>query len=100
MVANRTMTDAELADLLKKPDMAIYFHIWRYGRGVRVILKQSTTENFLGGRGRWTRNAAEALDFKTTPSAMDYALRHQYTGLTIVLKSVDPRYDLELPNCC
>lgn len=67
---------------------------------MKVILKQSVTGDFLNGAGRWTRNPAEAVDFKTTPSAMDYALRHQLKGLTIVLKSVDARCDLELPNCC
>lgn len=67
---------------------------------MKVLLKQSLTGNFLKDADRWTADSAKALDFKTTPAAMDYARIHRYEGLSIILKSPDARYDLELPNCC
>ena len=67
---------------------------------MRVLLKQSVTGHFLRAADCWTADSAEALDFKTTPSAMDYARIHGYKGLSIILKSSDARQDLEMQNCC
>jgi len=67
---------------------------------MKILLKQLRTGRFLRDMDRWTADSAEALDFKTTPAAMDYSRIHSYGGISIILKFVDPRYDLELINCC
>jgi len=63
-------------------------------------LKQSTTGRFLRDAGRWTADAAEAFDFKTTPAAMDFSRIHDCQETSIILKFANARYDLELKNCC
>jgi hypothetical protein len=67
---------------------------------MKVLLKQARTGNFLKGLNSWTANSTEALDFKTTPSAMDYSQNHGLGGMCIVLKFADARLDVELENCC
>jgi hypothetical protein len=67
---------------------------------MKVLLKRASDPSFLKDSNRWTANSAEALDFKTTPSAMDYSRIHGFRGASIVLKFADARYDLELENCC
>ena len=84
----------------KNQTLTIYFPLLTLGCVVKVLLKQPLTGDFVNDAGRWTANAAEALDFKTTPAAMDYARIHCYEGLSIVLKSTNSGYDVELPNCC
>lgn len=67
---------------------------------MKVLLKQAVTGRFLKSAGCWTVDWAEALDFKTTPAAMDYSRIHGYDGLIIILKFFDARDDFELQNCC
>jgi len=67
---------------------------------VKVLLKDPGTKLFLKDSNRWTNNFADAMDFKTTPAAMDYSLIHGFQEISIVLKFVNTRYDLELNKCC
>lgn len=67
---------------------------------MRVLLKQPGTRLFLKDSNRWTDNSTDAMDFKTTPAAMDYCLIHGFHGVSIVLKFVNAREDVELNNCC
>ena len=67
---------------------------------MRVLLKDVVTKQFLKDSNRWTNISANAMDFKTTPAAMDYSLIHGFHGVTIVLKFVNSGQDLEMNNCC
>lgn len=67
---------------------------------MKVLLKQGINGLFLKDSQHWTRSYAEALDFKTTPAAMDYSRTHGFKGASIVLAFANARYDLELKNCC
>jgi hypothetical protein len=67
---------------------------------MKVLLKRAGDGSFLKDSNRWTDDFAEALDFKTTPAAMDYSRVHGFRGMLILLKFVDARYDLELEHCC
>jgi hypothetical protein len=67
---------------------------------MKVLLKQLQTGRFLKCQDQWTADFAEALDFKTTPSAMDYSRIHGYQGTSILLKFGEQRDDVELRNCC
>ena len=55
---------------------------------------------FLKDSNHWTNISANAMDFKTIPAAMDYSLIHRFQGVSIVLKFVNARQDLELNHCC
>jgi hypothetical protein len=68
--------------------------------GMKVLLKQLRTGWFLKSQDQWTADSAEALDFKTAPSAMDYSRIHGYQDTSIILKFVEQSDDLELKNCC
>ena len=67
---------------------------------MRVLLKRAGDGNFLRDSDRWTEDSEEALDFKTTPAAMDYSQIHGLRGMRILLKFANAQYDLELENCC
>ena len=67
---------------------------------MKVLLKRTGDGRFLKDSGRWTDDSAEALDFKTTPSAMDYSQIHGFRGMLILLKFGNAQFDLELKNCC
>lgn len=67
---------------------------------MKVLLKQPVNGLFLKDSTHWTGSFAEALDFKTTPAAMDYSRIHGFTGASIVLAFANAHYDLELKNCC
>ena len=67
---------------------------------MKVLLKRARDGNFLKDSDRWTDDSAEALDFKTTPAAMDYSQIHGLRGMRILLKFANAHYDLELENCC
>jgi hypothetical protein len=76
------------------------FHTLRLASGMRVLLKHTDTGWFLRDSERWTEHSTEALDFKTTPSAMDFSQIHGFRRMRIVIKFSNPHYDLELKNCC
>jgi hypothetical protein len=67
---------------------------------MKVLLKKKGTKLFLKDSAHWTDKFADAMDFKTTPAAMDYSQTHAFREMSIVLKFADGRYDLELRNCC
>jgi hypothetical protein len=67
---------------------------------MKVLLKQPDTGRFLKGRDQWTLHSKEALDFKTTPAAMDYSRINGYRDISIILKFLEARDDLELRGCC
>jgi len=67
---------------------------------MKVLLKETATGRFLSGSDRWTPDPTDALNFRTTPAAMDYSRIHGYSGSTIILKFINSQYDLELKNCC
>src|SRR5579872_7523419 len=67
---------------------------------MKVLLKQSGTNLFLKDSDRWTKSFTDALDFKTTPAAMDYSRIHGFRGAIIILKFANACDDFELRNCC
>jgi hypothetical protein len=70
------------------------------GLTVKILLKQIRTGQFVRDWEHWTDIPEDAFDFKTTPTAMDYAQIHGFHGLSILLKFPDSRLDVELRNCC
>ena len=67
---------------------------------MKVLLKQSGTGRFLKSRDQWTIQSEEAMDFKTTPAAMDYSRFHGYRDMSIILRFPKAGDDLELKRCC
>lgn len=80
--------------------MTYLFPINRLSWLVKVLLMQSYTGHFLNGRDEWTFRSEEALDFKTTPEAMDYSRSRGYREVSIVLKFPKHCDDVELKGCC
>ena len=67
---------------------------------MKVLLKQSGTGCFLKDRDQWTVHSEEAMDFKTTPAALDYSRFHGYRDMSIILRFLKSGEDLELERCC
>jgi hypothetical protein len=65
---------------------------------MKVLLQNKLTGSFLKELNSWTDDPNEALQFKTSSSALNFSLRHCLSDIQIVLKFKNPRYDILLPN--
>jgi len=64
---------------------------------MRILLQQKNSGLYFKDRGAWTRAAAEALDFLCSTKAIDFCLANRISGVQIVLKFDEQRYDIVLP---
>ena len=64
---------------------------------MRILLQHARTRLYLKGLGDWTANPFEALDFKQSQRAIDFAAKHHLTGVQIVVKFVDCDTDEIVP---
>jgi hypothetical protein len=67
---------------------------------MKVLLKREGDGQFVRDSKGWTRDSAQAMDFKTTPAALAYSQLHGLTKMLILLKFREACHDLELKNCC
>jgi len=67
---------------------------------MKILLKKAEASDFLDGEEHWTRDPKKAQDFHSAQNAMQHCQAHHYTGLDIILKFPDSRYDVVLENCC
>jgi len=65
-----------------------------------ILLKNSETADFLDEANHWTHDIRKARSFDTTERAMQHCRSLHFVGVNIVLKFLDPQYDLELEDCC
>ena len=65
-----------------------------------ILLKKSETEDFLDEANHWTHDIGKARRFDSTERAMRHCHSLHFIGVNIVLKFLDPQYDLELEDCC
>jgi hypothetical protein len=63
---------------------------------MKVILQERATELYFQGEGQWVKDASEAFNFGNSLEAIDYCVTRQISGVEIVLKFADPRYDIRL----
>ena len=63
---------------------------------MKVVLQERATELYFQGEGRWVKDASQAFNFGNSLEAIDYCVARQISGVEIVLRFADPRYDIRL----
>lgn len=64
---------------------------------MRILLQQKETGLYFKDVGAWTREPAEAMDFLSSTSAIDFCVMNRISGVQLVLKFEEQRYDIVLP---
>jgi hypothetical protein len=64
---------------------------------MRILLQQKETGLYFKDIGAWTREAGEAMDFLSSTSAIDFCMMNKISGVQLVLKFEEQRYDIVLP---
>jgi hypothetical protein len=64
---------------------------------MRILLQQKETGQYFKDIGAWTREPGEAMDFLSSTSAIDFCVTNRISGVQIVLKFEEQRYDIVLP---
>lgn len=64
---------------------------------MRILLQQIKTGLYFKDIGAWTREAVEAMDFLSSTSAIDFCMMNKISGIQLVLKFEEQRYDIVLP---
>lgn len=64
---------------------------------MRILLQQKETGLYFKDVEAWTREAAEAMDFLSSTSAIDFCVMNRISGVQLVLKFEEQRYDIVLP---
>ena len=64
---------------------------------MRILIQQKESSLYFRDVGAWTRNPAEAMDFLSSTSAIDFCVMNKISGVQLVLKFEEQRYDIVLP---
>ena len=64
---------------------------------MRIVLQSKETGLYFRGISDWTRNSSEALDFLSSTAAIDFCVANKISGVHLVLKFEEQRYDIVLP---
>ena len=64
---------------------------------MRILIQQKETGLYFRDIDAWTRNPAEAMDFLSSTSAIDFCVLNKISGVQLVLKFEEQRYDIVLP---
>ena len=64
---------------------------------MRILIQQKESGLYFKDVGNWTRNSAEAMDFLSSTSAIDFCVMNKISGVQLVLKFDEQRYDIVLP---
>lgn len=64
---------------------------------MRILLQQKETGLYFKDIGAWTREHAEAMDFLSSTSAIDFCVMNKLSAVQLVLKFEEQRYDIVLP---
>lgn len=64
---------------------------------MRILLQQKDTGLYFKDIGVWAREASEAMDFLSSTSAIDFCTLNNISGVQLVLKFEEQRYDIVLP---
>ena len=64
---------------------------------MRILLQQKETGLYFKDIGAWTRESGEAMDFLSSSSAIDFCVLNKISGVQMVLKFEEQRYDIVLP---
>lgn len=64
---------------------------------MRILIQQKETGLYFKDISVWTRNPAEAMDFLSSTSAIEFCATNKIVGIQLVLKFEEQRYDIVLP---
>ncbi len=64
---------------------------------MRILLQSKETGLYFRDIGDWTRYSSEALDFLSSTAAIDFCVANKISGVHLVLKFDEQRYDIVLP---
>jgi len=64
---------------------------------MRILLQQKETGLYFIDQGNWSAASVEAMDFVSSTAAIDYCISHKLTGVQLVLKFEEEKYDIVLP---
>jgi len=64
---------------------------------MRILLQQIETGLYFKDIGAWTREPAEAMDFLSSTSAMDFCKLNRILDVQLVLKFEEQRCDIVMP---
>lgn len=64
---------------------------------MRILLQQKETGLYFKDIGAWVRDTAEAMDFVSSTTAIDFCVTNKLPGVQLVLKFQDQKFDIVLP---
>jgi len=64
---------------------------------MRILLQQKETGLYFRDVGAWDPDPAQAMDFLSSTSAIDFCVANKISHVQIVLKFDEQRYDIVLP---
>ena len=64
---------------------------------MRILLQQKETGLYFKDIDAWIPEPVEAMDFLSSTSAIDFCVTNRISGVQIVLKFEEQRYDIVLP---
>jgi hypothetical protein len=64
---------------------------------MRIVLQQKETGLYFKDIEAWSRNSAEAMDFLSSTAAIDFCVANKLSGIQLVLKFDEQKYDIVLP---
>lgn len=64
---------------------------------MRILIQQKNSGLYFQDIGAWTKNSAEAMDFLSSTSAIDFCVLNKISQVQLVLKFEEQQYDIVLP---
>ena len=64
---------------------------------MRILLQQKATGLYFQDIETWSAECEEAMDFVSSTAAIDFCAANKLTGVQMVLKFAEERYDIVLP---
>lgn len=64
---------------------------------MRICLQQKETGLYFKDIDGWVRDSADAMDFVSSTAAIDFCVANRLSGVQLVLKFQEEKYDIVLP---
>jgi len=64
---------------------------------MRILLQQKDTGLYFRDIDSWDTNPFEAMDFLSSTAAIDFCVANKISGVQLVLKFDEQRYDIVMP---
>jgi hypothetical protein len=64
---------------------------------MRIVLQQKQSGLYFKDIDAWSRDSVEAMDFLSSTAAIDFCVANKISGVQLVLKFDELKYDIVLP---